>query len=65
MRASAARGRRRMSQPSAAMRPEVGETRPRSIPRMVVFPAPLPPSNATVSPRSTAKLTESTAGADR
>ena len=65
MRASAPRGRRRMSQPSAAMRPEVGATRPRSIPRTVVFPAPLPPSSATVSPLSTAKLTASTASADR
>ena len=53
-----------MSSPSTCTVPEVGNNRPSRIDRVVVLPAPLPPSNAVVMPRATVKLIPSTAIAD-
>ena len=50
-----------MSKPSTATVPEVGNSSPSSIEIVVVLPAPLPPSSATVAPRGTEKLMASTA----
>src|SRR2546426_409337 len=45
-----------MSSPSTCTLPAVGSNRPSRIERVVVLPAPLPPSNAAVTPCLTAKL---------
>ena len=50
-----------MSSPSTRTVPALGSSRPSSIDRVVVLPAPLPPSSAAVTPRSTAKPMPSTA----
>ena len=50
-----------MSAPRTITEPEVGVSRPRRIDRVVVLPAPLPPSSAVVEPAATVKLTSSTA----
>ncbi len=50
-----------MSAPSTRTSPDVGTTSPISIAIVVVLPAPLPPSNAVVVPRASAKSMPSTA----
>src|SRR5580700_8787603 len=50
-----------MSVPRISTEPDEGRRRPSSIDRVVVLPAPLPPSSAAVAPDATVKLTSSTA----
>src|SRR5690554_4826979 len=50
-----------MSWPSTSTVPDVGISRPSSIEIVVVLPAPLPPSRATVVPRATVKSRPATA----
>src|SRR4051812_1785965 len=50
-----------MSSPKTRTVPLVGRRRPSSIESVVVLPAPLPPSSAAVTPRSTVKSMRSTA----
>ena len=52
-----------MSSPSIRTAPAVGSNRPSSIAKVVVLPAPLPPSSAAVAPRATLKPIPSTASA--
>src|SRR5581483_3094274 len=50
-----------MSTPKRRTSPALGSKRPSSIARVVVLPAPLPPSSAVVTPRATVKSMPSTA----
>jgi len=50
-----------MSTPRNTMRPPLGRTRPESARRVEVFPAPLGPMIATISPSSTLTETPATA----
>src|SRR4029079_5735523 len=52
---------RARSRPSIAIDPAAGSSTPRSMLMVVVFPAPLAPSNPTISPRATSNDTPSTA----
>jgi hypothetical protein len=50
-----------MSAPRISIRPALGRISPRSMPIVVVLPAPLPPSRPTMRPAPRAKETPSTA----
>src|SRR5687767_5492303 len=49
-----------MSLPSSSTRPESGETRPTTIEKVVVLPAPFGPSRPTTSPDEISRLTPRT-----
>ncbi len=53
------------SKPATLARPALGKSNPASILSVVVFPAPLGPRKATISPRARAKETSVTAGTSR
>ena len=61
MRASTRWRWRSISSPSTRICPAVGSRRPSSMESVVVLPAPLPPSSATVAPAGTLKSMPSTA----
>ena len=50
-----------MSSPKTVTDPEVGRSNPSRMERVVVLPAPLPPSSAIIEPSATEKPMESTA----
>jgi len=54
-------GCRWISKPPTLAVPDVGSRRPQSIRMVVDFPAPLAPKKPKIRPRSTSKLTSSTA----